>query len=491
MGGNHKGVWRRAARVSVGAALALTCLAAAAVPNATLGACDGPFATVLQAAPAADARAYWLNRQIIKWPGADNAGIFKLYYSATAQLRAAVGSRVTGADGSLALARLDGAVPADVAQRFKFTADGALLAAPAAQSAGLLKQQVMIVLEAEDGTVRDATALQIAGALDDLYASAASSMDLGVTVTARNAAFKLWAPTAQRVALCTYASGSGKAAAITVMQRDDATGIWSANIDGKLSGQYYQYLVDVVAPGAGLVRNLVTDPYSVSLTTDSKRSYIADLNAPASSRPAGTKPRRRKRSRRRPTCRSTNCTCATSRSTTPPSAPPMRGKYTAFTEARSNGMQAPCGAEQSRPDRHPPAAGLRHRQRAGKAASCRHPAGCAGQREAQQALVKDRRNRLLQLGLRPVPLQRARRQLRHDDPADGAVRVVEFREMVQACTSRPARRHGRGLQPHLHRRPEPKSVLDRIVPGYYHRLDAKTAPSNARPAATTPPPKTS
>jgi pullulanase len=31
----------------------------------------------------------------------------------------------------------------------------------------------------------------------------------------------------------------------------------------------------VPVDGAGLVRNLVTDPYSVSLTTDSKRSYIA------------------------------------------------------------------------------------------------------------------------------------------------------------------------------------------------------------------------
>jgi 1,4-alpha-glucan branching enzyme len=137
-----------------------------------------------------------------------------------------------------------------------------------------LQQQALLVLEAEDGTVRDATALQLAGALDDLYAGAAKADDLGVTVGARDAGFKLWAPTAQNVAVCTYATGSSKASAITPMQRDDATGIWSARAGA--DGQYYQYLVDVVAPGAGLVRNLVTDPYSVSLTTDSKRSYIAD-----------------------------------------------------------------------------------------------------------------------------------------------------------------------------------------------------------------------
>ena len=50
------------------------------------------------------------------------------------------------------------------------------------------------------------------------------------------------------------------------------------------------------------MRNLVTDPYSVSLTTDSKRSYIADLDAPAL-KPAGwdTATRARQASPRRPT----------------------------------------------------------------------------------------------------------------------------------------------------------------------------------------------
>ena len=63
---------------SVGGALALACLAASAEP--VLADCDGAFATPLHAAPATDARAYWLNRQLIKWPGADaGKGAFKLY----------------------------------------------------------------------------------------------------------------------------------------------------------------------------------------------------------------------------------------------------------------------------------------------------------------------------------------------------------------------------------------------------------------------------
>ena len=37
---------------------------------------------------------------------------------------------------------------------------------------------------------------------------------------------------------------------------------------------------------------------------------------------------------------------------------------------------------------------------------------------------------------------------------------------------------------------DPKSVLDRIVPGYYHRLNPRPARSRRPPAARTPPPST-
>jgi hypothetical protein len=492
MGGNRNGAWQRAAGVSVGGALALTCLAAAAttleatpvntspaaaVPVAApspLTACDGPFATVLQQAAVTDARAYWLSRQLIKWPGAGAAGAsFKLYYSASAQLQATAGSRVSGADGSLALSRFDGTTPADIAQRFKFVGDGALLSVASADAPrlpGVLTQQVMIVLEAEDGTVRDATTLQIAGALDDLYAGAASASDLGVTIAAGRAGanpaaagkasastgFKLWAPTAQRVALCTYASGAAKAAAIMPMQRDDATGIWSAHLDGDRSGAYYQYLVDVVAPGAGLVRNLVTDPYSVSLTTDSKRSYIADLNA-ANLKPAGwdkdKAPEQGRRADRHVGLRTARARLLHQRqhrqrrptaANTPPSPKPIQRH------------EAPRRAEQGRHDRHSPAARLRHRQRAGKRLRHAEPSARpgTGQRRGAGAGRKRPGHRLLQLGLRPVPLQRAGRQLRH---RSGRWRQAHHRippDGAGAAQDRPARGHGRGLQPYLHRRPE-------------------------------------
>ena len=493
MGGKHLWAWRRVAGVSVGGALALACVAAAAADNAALAACDGPFATTLQANVAADARAYWLNRQLIKWPGADAAGgAFKLYYSASASLHATPGARVAGADGSLALARFDGVLPGETAQRFKFVGNGALLAlapADAARLGGLLTQQLMLVHEAEDGTVRDATTLQIAGALDDLYASAAAVRDLGVSINAAASAnadaqanspsrkqtgFKLWAPTAQRVALCSYASGSGQA---TAMQRDDATGIWSTQLDGDRSGQYYQYVVDVVAPSAGLVRNLVTDPYSISLTTDSKRSYIADLNA-ANLKPTGwdqTPAPKKVAAQSDMTVYELHVRDFSINDSTVSAA--NRGKYTAFTEAGSNGMKHLAALSKAgMTDIHLlPVFDIGSVPEQGCVTPA-IPAGLAADSEEQQALVaKTQATDCYNWGYDPYHYN-APEGSYATDPADGAKRIVEFRRMVQAL-------HKTGLRVGMDvvynhtfiAGQHQKSVLDRVVPGYYHRLNAQGA----------------
>jgi len=454
---------------SFGGALALTCLGASAAP--VLADCDGAFATPLHAAPATDARAYWLNRQLIKWPGADAAnGAFKLYYSANARLRAAPGARVTGADGELTLSRFDGAVPSDVAQRFKFVGEGAVLNVP--DAARLLTQQVLLVQEDENGVVRDVTSLQIAGALDDLYAGAANVNDLGVTAGAHSAAFKLWAPTAQNVAVCTYASGAGKATAITQMRRDTATGVWSA----QASGAYYQYLVDVMTPTAGIVRNLVTDPYSISLTTDSKRSYVANLNA-AKLKPAGwdrTPSPKKVAAPTDMTVYELHVRDFSINDSTVSAA--NRGKYTAFTETGSNGMKHLAALSRAGlTDIHLlPVYDIATVPEQGcvapdiAALPGLKPDGLEQQAEVTKVKFTDCYN----WGYDPYHYN-APEGSYATDPADGAKRIVEFRQMVQAL-------HKAGLRVGMDvvynhtfiAGQNEKSVLDRVVPGYYHRLNA-------------------
>lgn len=459
----------RRARAVIAGLGALMC-AFASAGDMPLAACDASFQTVLRASgERLEARAVWLDRRLVKWPGVQASGVFKLYHSADGSIVAHAGSAVSGAAGSVTLD-----VVADPgAARFKYLAAGVVLAARELPPL-LHRQQVVLVQENADGTVRAATRLQVAGALDDLYAEAASIPDLGVSVTRRHTAFKLWAPTAQQVAVCTYASGSSRASRIMPM-RQDATGAWSARVPADLSGKYYTYLVDVAVDGAGIVRNLVTDPYSVSLTTDSKRSYIADLDSPAlkpaqwdrTPSPATVKAQTdmvvyelhvRDFSINDPTVSAAN-----------------QGKYGAFTELASNGMKHLAALSRAGlTDIHllpvfdfasVPEAGCKRESIISK------PDG-----EAQQALVKQNAETdCFNWGYDPYHYS-APEGSYSTDPSDGARRIIEMRAMVMSLHRIGLRVGMDVVYNHTFRSgQDERSVLDRIVPGYYHRLSAAGA----------------
>ena len=235
------------------------------------------------------ARAVWLTKQAIQWPRVNTSGVVKLYHSATGQIKARKDEVVSGSDGFITLDANTAALPAAVSTRFKWVTPGAVFTvkpADVAQLPDLHKRQLVIVQENSTGKVQNAAATQTAGALDDLYAAAANVSDLGATVAGGNTSFKLWAPTAHKVSVFTYDTALGNAVTVDDMVFNPSTGVWSATKAGDLSGKYFRYSVEVFVRGVGVVRNLVTDPYSLSLSTDSKRSYIANLNA-ANLKPAG------------------------------------------------------------------------------------------------------------------------------------------------------------------------------------------------------------
>ena len=462
-------------RLSLAATAA--CVAGAVNAAAPIQACDAAsFQTVVHAAPAQyEARAVWLNAGLVKWPGADAAGSFKLYHSPSAAISAAKGARVSGAAGALALAPFKGSIPSTASERFKYVAQGPVLAVARTDMAALPelhRQQLVLVQEAADGTVIAATRMQSAGALDELYASAAKVSDLGATVGKGRTSFKLWAPTARDVSICTFDSGSARATSIEQMKRDAKTGVWTASKRADMSGKYYKFAVDVVVDGMGVVRNLVTDPYSVSLTTDSKRSYIADLSAPAL-KPEGW---------------DSHKTPATVKAQTDMAIYELhvrdfsinddtvsaanRGKYAAFGEFKSNGMKHLAAlAGSGMTDVHLlPVYDIGSVPEQGCAQP--EPTG-APDGEEQQALVqKTAETDCFNWGYDPYHYSAPEGSFA-SDPADGAKRIVEFRDMVMNL-------HRTGLRVGMDvvynhtfaSGQKEKSVLDRIVPGYYHRLNA-------------------
>jgi pullulanase/glycogen debranching enzyme len=438
---------------------------------------------VLQAvpadAPAIPAQAYWLNRQLLQWPQVQaTTGRFRLYYSAQGQIVVKSGSKLNGADGALTLDVYSVTVPSDLVERFKYIVKGVVLSLRSvgeAQLSGLLRQQLVLVQEDEQGSVLQASALQIAGALDDLYASAASVPDLGVQISQHPAqtGFKLWAPTARKVSLCVYATGNAKAEVLAPMQRDDATGVWQAKLTGDRSAQYYTYLVDVFVPGVGVVRNRVTDPYSISLTTDSRRSYIADLNA-TKLKPSGWDWQPVPHKVKAQTDMVIYELHVRDFSINDASVKPAhRGKYLAFTERNSNGMKhLQALAQAGMTDVHLlPVFDIATIPEQG----CVTPRvmDAAPDSEVQQATVMtSAATDCFNWGYDPFHFN-APEGSYASDAADGATRILEFRRMVQAL-------HQAGLRVGMDvvynhtaaSGQSEKSVLDRIVPGYYQRLDA-------------------
>ena len=450
-----------------------------AAPTAQ-AACDAEATqTVLQAVPSTvsmPALAHWLNRAVLQWPGLEANGRFKLYHARAGQIVAAPGAAVTGTDGALELQVVNQPVSAALAARFKFLVPGVRLGVAAAdlgRLTALHAGQTVLVHEDEAGRVLSATRLQVAGALDDWYAEADTLADLGVQVGPRHTAFKLWAPTAQAVALCRYANGGGPSLAIETMRWEPRTGVWSLTLPRSHAGQYYSYLVDVFVPGVGMVRNRVTDPYSVSLTTDSRRSLVADLDAP-SLKPAGWD----RAARPRPLASQTDMVIyelhVRDFSINDASVPAAhRGKYLAFAQAQSNGLRhLRALARAGLTDVHLlPVFDLASIPEAG----CISPpaAGDPDGPTQQASVMREAARDCFNWGYDPLHYS-APEGSYASDAADGATRVREFRQMVMAV-------HQAGLRVGMDvvynhtsaSGQKAQSVLDRIVPGYYHRLSAK------------------
>lgn len=416
-----------------------------------IAACDAAdFQTVLapEAEPAPPAHARWLDARRLHWPDAP-AGAARFRLAADADVRIEM---QPAADGTLKLADLD-----------------------AKQLISLHRGPLRLL--AEDGTGRPlaATSIQAAQALDELFAGDEALPDLGVRVSAAGTAFRLWAPTAQAVHVCLFDGAAGPAARVLRLHRARGGGSWFGMHARDLTGGSYLYLVDVPVPRVGLVRNRVTDPYSVSLATDSARSWIGRLDA-AALKPEGWA------ATPRPGAALANTDLviyelhlrdfSIGDATVPAE---HRGKYLAFTHTGSNGMkhlQALHAAGVTDIHLLPvfdfatvPETGCLTPEVSGT------PDG-----ESQQAAVAAVASKdCFNWGYDPLHYT-APEGSYATDAADGAVRVREFRRMVQAL-------HRAGLRVGMDMvynhasasGQKARSVLDRIVPGYYQRLNAQGA----------------
>lgn len=227
------------------------------------------------------AQAHWLDAQTILW-NVDDAIVdsVKLHYSATADIEITLADGVTNSTAAdlteVDLSDEQQTIAPHLNGLTAFAGDWSVDDAKA-----VLKTQAILGAYNSEGKLVQATRLQIANALDEIYTKGEADADeasLGPIYTDTGITAAVWAPTAQNVALKLY-NDDKSLAATNAMTLDANTGIWSYDGDMSMDRQLYRYEVTVFSPASGEVEVLdVTDPYSVSLSVNGRFSQFVNLN---------------------------------------------------------------------------------------------------------------------------------------------------------------------------------------------------------------------
>ena len=99
-----------------------------------------------------------------------------------------------------------------------------------------------------------------------------TNIELGAIYSKHKTVFRLWAPTAKAVSLHLYKDGENSAAYKTLALRLRANGVWEAEEKGDLHGVYYLYTVLVHG-----VEQSSADPYAKACGVNGNRSMVVDL----------------------------------------------------------------------------------------------------------------------------------------------------------------------------------------------------------------------
>lgn len=97
--------------------------------------------------------------------------------------------------------------------------------------------------------------------------------DLGLTYTPTQSAFKIWAPTASKAQLKLYSQPLGAAVTRIVDLEKSTQGTWAITLQGNYEGSYYTFCIE----HNGTWLNEVPDPYAKAVGTNGKRAMVLNL----------------------------------------------------------------------------------------------------------------------------------------------------------------------------------------------------------------------
>ncbi|CAL9398508.1 Glycogen debranching enzyme [Streptomyces sp. enrichment culture] len=435
----------------------------------------------------AKSTAVWIDETTVAWNASAAAASSQLVYSPTGSLAVRDGA-LTGEDRAHWL-RLNRTALTD-AQKAAFPH----LAKYTAYSVDprdrdrirtALRGQLVATQRAANGALLTATGVQTAGVLDALYGEKARTKALGPVFRGGTPTLSVWAPTAQSVAL----ELDGRTVR---MKRDDTTGVWSVKGAKSWTGKPYRYVVKVWAPSVGkVVTNRVTDPYSTALTTDSARSLVVDLSAPELA-PKGWANLRKPAAVPLRDAQIQELHVRDFSASDPTAKHP--GGYLAFTDRDSAGMKhltklARSGTSYVHLLPAFDIGTIPEKKSARTTPDCDLKAYPADSEKQQECVAKAAAKDAFNWGYDPLHYTVPEGSYASDP--EGTRRTVEFRRMVQSLNDAGLRTVMDVVYNHtVAAGQDDKSVLDRIVPGYYQRLLADGSVATSTCCANTAPENT-
>ncbi len=457
-----------------------------------------------------EAIGFWLDEQTIAWPneGTIAGHSWRLYHAATGGM-VRRGSQIIGADGSIPLRlKTSGLTPAQKERDPYLTARHtpnhkdflALTPAAALDNLPEMLTGELAILHLFAGTVVSYSALQTARVLDHLYSDEARKRHYGAVIETDGVRLSLWAPTAKSVSLRLFPHVPGSAtgtnsgvaepgAAQHLPMERQSDGAWTISGGRDWIDRPYEYCVEVYVPytvptpgrveesfAAGAVQHFaVTDPYSKGLTTDGRHSVVVDLTDPAHM------PRIWRESRA-PKIRNFASRAIVEMhvrdfSATDELVPKeSRGTYAAFAEPDSHGARYLRGlAEAGMNTIHllptydfGSVPEVRAAQKSPNIPADAPPASTRQQAAVMDVADEDAYN----WGYDPVHYSTPEGSYAREGRQNGISRTEEFRTMVGHL-------HAAGYQVVLDQvfnhtffgGLHEKAIFEKIVPGYYHRLD--------------------
>ncbi|WP_273762202.1 pullulanase-type alpha-1,6-glucosidase [Aeromonas hydrophila] len=226
----------------------------------------------------AGASAHLIDGNTLIWQGGKDKPHVRLYYTESGTIKA----NAEGVFDFPYITLTPTSLTAEQQAKYPHLKDAAAFSLPAGKDLKpLLKGELVAIGTDADGILQGATLVQSAGALDALYSEAATKLTYGAVVEGGNVTFRLWAPTAKSVKLALF-DGQHKPLGERTMTLDEASGSWSVQGGSELVGKFYRYDIQVYHPVSRKLESYqVTDPYSLSLAMNSEFSQVVDLNDPA------------------------------------------------------------------------------------------------------------------------------------------------------------------------------------------------------------------